>query len=43
MKKKLKIPATQLIQGPELGEIENEKERMNNELTDCKAKLFKIC
>ena len=42
LKKKLKIPTTQLIQGPELAEIEKEKESMNNELTDCKAKLLKF-
>ena len=42
LKKKLKIPATRLIQGLELAEIEKETERMNNELADCKAKLLKF-
>ena len=42
LKKKLKIPATQLIQEPELVEIEEEKEKLNNELLDCKAKLLKF-
>ena len=42
LKKKLKIRATQLIQGPKLVEIEEEKEKLNNELTDCKAKLLKF-
>ena len=42
LKKKLKIPSTQLIQGPELSEIEKEKESLNNELTDCKDKLLKF-
>ena len=42
LKKKLKIPATQLIQGPELDEIEKEKETLKNELTDCKEKLLKF-
>ena len=42
LKKKLKIPATQLIQGLELVEIEEEKEKLNNELLDCKAKLLKF-
>ena len=38
MKKKLKIPYTQLIRESELNELENEKERLSGELTDCKAK-----
>ena len=42
LKNKLKIPATQLIQGLELVEIEEEKEKLNNELLDCKAKLLKF-
>ena len=42
LKKKLKIPATQLIHGSELAEIEEEKEKLNNELIDCKAKLLKF-
>ena len=42
MKKKILIPATQLIQGPELAEIEKEKENLNNQLTDCQAKLLKF-
>ena len=42
MKKNHKIPTTQLIQGPELSEIEEETERLNNKLTDCKANLLKF-
>ena len=34
------MPATQLIQGPELAEIEKEKEDLNNQLIDCKAKVL---
>ena len=42
LKKKLKIPATQLAQIEELDDFEREKEALNAELTDCKAKLLKI-
>ena len=42
LKKKLKIPATQLIEGPELAKIEKEKEGLNNELTECKENLLKF-
>ena len=42
LKKKLKIPSTQLIQAYELTELEKEKEVLNGELTDCKAKLLKF-
>ena len=42
LKKKILIPATQLIQGPELAEIEKEKENLNNQLTNCQAKLMKF-
>ena len=42
LKKKILIPATQLIQGPELAEIEKEKENLYNQLTDCQAKLLKF-
>ena len=42
LKKKIKIPATQMIHGPELAEIEEEKEKLNNELTGCRDKLFKF-
>ena len=42
LKKKLKIPSTQLIQTNELAEFEKEKETLNTELTDCKAKLLKL-
>ena len=38
----MNIPATQLIQGPELAEIDKEKESLNNEITDCKSKLLKF-
>ena len=42
LKKKLKIPNTQLIQASELTELEKERETLNNELNDCKYKLLKF-
>ena len=42
LKKKLKIPSTQLAQADELADFEREKEVLNSELTDCKAKLLKL-
>ena len=42
LKNKLKIPSTQLIEGPELAKIEKEKECLKNELMDCKARLLKF-
>ena len=42
LKKKLKIPSTQLIQTSELTEFEKDKEALSNELIDCKSKLLKI-
>ena len=42
MKNKILIPATQLIQGPEVFEIEKEKENLYNQFTDCQAKLLKF-
>ena len=42
LKKKLKIPSTQLIQNLELTEFEKEKEALNTESIDCKAKLLKL-
>ena len=39
LKRKIKIPSTQLIQASELAELEKEKEGLSGELTDCKAKL----
>ena len=42
LKKKLKIPSTQLIHTSELIEFEKEKETLNNELIDCKSKLLKL-
>ena len=42
LKKKLKIPSTQLIQTYELTKFEKEKEALNTELTNCKAKLLKL-
>ena len=41
MKKKLEILATQLIQTIELTNIEKEKEFLDNNLIDCKARLLK--
>ena len=42
LKRKLKIPATQLTQIEELDDFEKEKETLNTELTDYKAKLLKL-
>ena len=42
LKRKLKIPSTQLIRTVELVEFEKGKETLNTELTDCKAKLLKL-
>ena len=42
LKKKLKIPSTQLIQTSELTKFEKEKEALNTELINCKAKLLKL-
>ena len=42
MKKKLKIPSTQLIQTSELTELEKEKELLTTELIDCKARLLNL-
>ena len=42
LKKKLKIPSTQLTQADELADFKREKEALNSELTDCKAKLLKL-
>ena len=42
LKKKLKIPSSQLIQTYELNEFEKEKEALNIELTNYKAKLLKL-
>ena len=42
LKRKLKIPSTQLIQTTELVEFNKEKETLNTELTDCKDKLLKL-
>ena len=41
LKRKLDIPATQLIQTSKLTEIEKEKEALNTELINCKDRLFK--
>ena len=42
LKKKLKIPSTQLAQTDELAEFKKEKETLNTKLTDCKSKLLKL-
>ena len=42
LKKKLKIPSTQLIQESELVKLEKEKESLSGKLTDCKYKLLKF-
>ena len=41
LQKKLNIPSNWLIQVSKLAELEKEKEVLNGELTDCKAKLLK--
>ena len=42
LKKKLKIPSTHLIHTSDLTEFEKEKEVLNIELIDCKARLLKL-
>ena len=42
LKRKLNIPSTLLIQTSELTEFEKEKEALNTELLDCKARLLKL-
>ena len=42
LKKKVKIPSTQLIQASELTKLEKEKEYLNDELTECKENLLKF-
>ena len=42
LKKKSKIPSTQLIQTTELDEFEKERETLNIELMDCKVKMLKL-
>ena len=42
LKKKLKIPTTQLIQAYELTELEKEKESLSQELNDCKENLLNL-
>ena len=42
LKRKLKIPFTQLTQKDELAEFKKEKEKLNTELTYCKAKMLKL-
>ena len=41
LKRKLEIPATRLIQTFKLTEIEKEKEALETELINCKARLLK--
>ena len=42
LKKKLRIPGSQLAQVDELADFKREKEALNSKLTDCKAKLLKL-
>ena len=42
LENKWKIPSTQLTQTDELAKFQKEKETLNTELTDCKAKLLKL-
>ena len=42
LKRKLKIPSTQLTQTNELDEFKKEKETLNTKITYCKAKLLKL-
>ena len=42
LKKKLKIPGTQLAQADELADFKREKEVLNSELIDYKTKLLNL-
>ena len=42
LKKKLKIPSTQLIYTSELTDFEKEREALNTGLTDCKDRILKL-
>ena len=42
LKKKLKIPSSQLAQADELADFEKEKEVLNSRLTNRKDKLLKL-
>ena len=42
LKKKLKVPSTQLAQIEELADFEKEKETLNIELTEYKSKMIKL-
>ena len=42
LKKKLKIPSTQLIQSSELTKFEKEKEALKIELNDCNEIFLKL-
>ena len=42
LKKRLKIPSSQLSQADELDDFEKEKEALNSRLTDSQAKLLKL-
>ena len=42
LKKKLKIPATQLIQASQLTKLEKEKELLTKELNEIKENLLKL-
>ena len=42
LKNKLRIPGTHLTQADELADFKKEKEALNSELTDCKAKLLNL-
>ena len=42
MKKRLRIPSSQLVREDELAEFKKEKEALNSKLTDSQAKLLKL-
>ena len=42
LKKKLRIPGTQLAQADELAKFKRDKEALNFELTNCRDKLLKL-
>ena len=42
LKKKLRIPGSQLAQADELVDFEKEKDALNSKLTDSQAKMLKL-
>lgn len=42
LKRKLKMHVAQLVNAPEMAELEEEKEKLKEELIDCKAQLVDL-